>query len=88
MTSFIDLYIGSLESGASLCQYDQKKKSYQNQQWALTVEGFIHVQSHGSLVLTNQTSLGKISLADKLSVEHKEQRWNFVLPVFKKKSGN
>ncbi|KAI7848450.1 hypothetical protein BDC45DRAFT_418041, partial [Circinella umbellata] len=47
----LDVRGGSLESGAGICQYDQKRKSYQNQQWALTVEGFIHVQSHGSLVL-------------------------------------
>ncbi|KAI9261552.1 hypothetical protein BDA99DRAFT_560413 [Phascolomyces articulosus] len=86
----LDVRGGSIENGAGLCQYDQKKKSYQNQQWALTVEGFIHIQSNNGLVLSSQTKSGKTSiyLADKLSVEHKEQRWNFVLPVFKKKSGS
>ncbi|KAI9494791.1 hypothetical protein BDB00DRAFT_871066 [Zychaea mexicana] len=85
----LDVRGGSIESGASICQYDQKKKSSQNQQWALTVEGFIHIQSNGSLVLSTQVKSGKVYtyLADKLSVEHKEQRWNFVLPVFKKKQG-
>ena len=51
----------------------------------MTVEGYINVQSNASLVLAVKSN--KLYLSDKKSVDHKEQRWNFVLPVFKKKSG-
>lgn len=81
--------IDAIASGAAICHYDQKKKHNDNQMWALTSEGFIYVQSQASLVLSVKERDGKsyIHLADKSSTENKAQRWNFVLPVFKKKQG-
>lgn len=81
--------VDDITSGAAICHYDQKKKHNENQMWALTSEGFIYVQSHASLVISVKERDGKsyIHLGDKSSTENKAQRWNFVLPVFKKKQG-
>lgn len=56
--------------------------------WGLTKEGFIHVRCNRTLVLSVQKAdSSRIYLAERRSGDHKEQRWNFVLPVFKKKQG-
>ncbi|KAF7721215.1 hypothetical protein EC973_005100, partial [Apophysomyces ossiformis] len=84
----LDVKGGSITPGAEVCQYKKKKKDNGNQQWALTVEGFIHIKARKALVLAveeNASTKSKVFLSDKKSSEYKAQRWNFVLPVFKKK---
>ncbi|KAL0083561.1 hypothetical protein J3Q64DRAFT_1641628, partial [Phycomyces blakesleeanus] len=83
----LDVKGGSLVSGAEICQYKEKPEST-NQQWGLTADGCIHIKSFGNLVLSvnaNEKSKSNVFLATK-STDQKEQRWNFVLPVFKKKT--
>lgn len=80
------LFLGCIAHGAPICHYEQKKKDNKNQLWALTAEGFIYVQSEANLVLAVFEGKEHVSLQNKLSGDHKEQRWNFVLPVFKKKT--
>ncbi|KAI9019966.1 hypothetical protein CLU79DRAFT_704406, partial [Phycomyces nitens] len=77
---------GSLVNGAEICQYKENLES-KHQQWGLTADGCIHIKSFGNLVLSvnaNEKNKSNVFLATK-SGEQKEQRWNFVLPVFKKK---
>lgn len=82
-------FLGCIVSGSELCQYKQKKEGSENQQWGLSAEGYIHAKTHKDVVLalsgTKKTSLS-VYLADKKTPDHEEQRWNFVLPIFKQKS--
>ncbi|KAI8641464.1 hypothetical protein BD408DRAFT_368184, partial [Parasitella parasitica] len=83
----LDVRGGSIESGASICQYTRKEKENKNQQWALTPEGVIYLEASKKLVLTvkeNEAVRSKLYLSER-KPGHKEQCWNFVLPVFKKK---
>ncbi|KAI8362668.1 hypothetical protein EDC96DRAFT_444829, partial [Choanephora cucurbitarum] len=83
----LDVRGGSLKSGAGICQYTRKEKDNENQQWALTPEGSIFIQANKNLVLTvkeNETVRSKLYLSER-KPGHKEQCWNFVLPVFRKK---
>ncbi|KAI7893920.1 uncharacterized protein EV154DRAFT_125918 [Mucor mucedo] len=85
----LDVRGGCIVSGSELCQYKQKKEGAENQQWGLSVEGYIHSKNHKDVVLalsgTRKTSLS-VYLANKKTPDHEEQRWNFVLPVFKQKT--
>jgi hypothetical protein len=81
--------VGSITSGAGICQYKKKSHDKQNQQWALSPEGIIFPQSNKNLVLTvkeNETVRSSLYLSERRAAGHKEQSWNFVLPVFKKKT--
>ncbi|KAL9540180.1 hypothetical protein MBANPS3_009830, partial [Mucor bainieri] len=83
----LDVRGGSIENGASICQYTRKDKDNKNQQWALTPEGVIYLEVNRKFVLTVKESeavRSKLYLSER-KAEHKEQCWNFVLPVFKKK---
>ncbi|GAN11055.1 hypothetical protein MAM1_0460d10609, partial [Mucor ambiguus] len=83
----LDVRGGSIENGASICQYTRKEKDNKNQQWALTPEGIIYLEVNRKFVLTVKESeavRSKLYLSER-KVGHKEQCWNFVLPVFKKK---
>ncbi|KAI9277828.1 hypothetical protein BY458DRAFT_585168 [Sporodiniella umbellata] len=85
----LDVRGGSISPGTELCQYKQKKVGYENQQWGLSVEGFIHTKKNEAMVLALDQNLGSksvLALAQKKTPDHEEQRWNFVLPVFKHKS--
>ncbi|KAG0997133.1 hypothetical protein G6F28_003187 [Rhizopus arrhizus] len=85
----LDVRDGCISSGSEICQYKQKKEGYENQQWGLTVEGFIHSKTHKDLVLALDKEVSEkpsILLAKKKTPDHEEQRWNFVLPVFKQVS--
>lgn len=80
---------GCIVSGSELCQYKQKKEGFENQQWGLSVEGYIHAKTHKDVVLaisSSKSTDAKVYLANKKTPDHEEQRWNFVLPVFKQKS--
>jgi hypothetical protein len=82
--------LGSIASGASICQFTKKTENIENQQWGLTVEGSIHPESNKNLVLTvkeNETVRSALFLSEKKAQDHKGQCWNFVVPVFKKKQG-
>lgn len=83
--------LGSIVSGSTICQYTKKTENNQNQQWGLTVEGSIHPESNKNLVLTvkeNELVRSALFLSEKKTADHKGQCWNFVVPVFKKKTGN
>ncbi|KAG1448366.1 hypothetical protein G6F56_008961 [Rhizopus delemar] len=87
----LDVRGGCIVNGSELCQYKQKKVGYENQQWGLTVEGFIHAKTHEGMVLALDKNIGEkptLALAHKKTPDHEEQRWNFVLPVFKHKSAS
>ncbi|KAI8059433.1 uncharacterized protein B0P05DRAFT_574919 [Gilbertella persicaria] len=84
----LDVRGGALKSGAGICQYTRKEKDNENQQWALTPDGAIYLQVNKGLVLTvkeNEAVRSKLYLSERKS-GHKEQCWNFVLPVFRKKT--
>ncbi|KAI8393507.1 uncharacterized protein BYT42DRAFT_507095 [Radiomyces spectabilis] len=86
----LDVRGGCIIGGAQVCHYHEKKKDNENQQWALTPEGHIYVKSQPTLVLAipeDESNQSRIYLAHK-NMEHKQQQWNFVLPVFKKKIVN
>lgn len=88
-SAFFSTLIGSIAAGAKICQYKQKHHDNQNQQWALSPEGIIFPQSNKNLVLTvkeSETVRSTLYLSERRSTGHKEQCWNFVLPVFKKKT--
>ncbi|KAI7903616.1 uncharacterized protein BX663DRAFT_36301 [Cokeromyces recurvatus] len=83
----LDVRGGSLKPNAKICQYTQKKDDNENQLWALSADGVIFLEANKNLVLTveeNQTAHSKLYLSERKS-NLEEQRWNFVLPVFKKK---
>ncbi|KAI8644598.1 hypothetical protein BD408DRAFT_441591 [Parasitella parasitica] len=85
----LDVRGGCIEKGSELCQYKQKQEGFENQQWGLTVEGFIHAKTHKNMVLAisnRKDTDSNVFLTDKKTPDHEEQRWNFVLPVFKQKS--
>ncbi|EIE89124.1 hypothetical protein RO3G_13835 [Rhizopus delemar RA 99-880] len=85
----LDVRGGCITSGSQLCQYKQKTEGYENQQWGLSVEGYIHAKTHQTMVLALDKQVGdkpSVTLANKKTPDHEEQRWNFVLPVFKQKS--
>lgn len=76
-------------SGSELCQYTQKKENYDNQLWGLSAEGYIHSKNHKEIVLAidgSQTKKSTVFITHKKTPDHQEQRWNFVLPVFKQKA--
>lgn len=55
----------------------------------MSPEGIIFPQANKNLVLTvkeNETVRSSLYLSERRSAGHKEQCWNFVLPVFKKKT--
>ncbi|RCI07331.1 hypothetical protein CU098_005261 [Rhizopus stolonifer] len=86
----LDVRGGCITSGSEICQYKQKKDGFENQQWGLSVEGYIHNKNHKDVVLavssTNKKDHLPVLLANKKTPDHSEQRWNFVLPVFKQVS--
>jgi hypothetical protein len=85
----LDVRGGCIVDGSELCQYKQKTEGYENQQWGLSVEGFIHAKTHKDKVLAIDAQSGEkanLVLASRKTPDHEEQRWNFVLPVFKQKS--
>ncbi|CEP07259.1 hypothetical protein [Parasitella parasitica] len=85
----LDVRGGCIEKGAELCQYKQKQTGFENQQWGLSVEGFIHAKTHKTMVLSiasRKDTDSNVFLTNKKTPDHEEQRWNFVLPVFKQKS--
>ncbi|RCI06379.1 hypothetical protein CU098_001837, partial [Rhizopus stolonifer] len=85
----LDIRGGSIVSGSTICQYTKKTENNQNQQWGLTVEGSIHPESNKNLVLTvkeNELVRSALFLSEKKTADHKGQCWNFVVPVFKKKT--
>lgn len=87
-TPFV-LFAGCIVSGSEICQYKQKKEGFENQQWGLSVEGYIHAKTHKDVVLaisSSKSTNANVYLANKKTPDHEEQRWNFVLPVFKQKS--
>ncbi|CAO3593888.1 unnamed protein product [Absidia cylindrospora] len=87
----LDIKGGSIVNGALLCQYKEKKKDNDNQQWALNMDGSIYVKAKNSFVLTvqeNEKVRSRVFLSEQHSNGAKEQRWNFVLPVFKKKQSS
>lgn len=89
MSDIFCKYLGSIVSGAGICQYKKKHRDNQNQQWALSPEGIIFPQNNKGLVLTvkeNEVVRSALYLSERRSSGHKEQCWNFVLPVFKKKT--
>ncbi|KAI9267080.1 hypothetical protein EDC94DRAFT_692320 [Helicostylum pulchrum] len=85
----LDVRGGCIVNGSEICQYKQKQDGFENQQWGLSVEGYIHAKTEKKVVLaisgTMKNSLS-LYLANKKTPDHEEQRWNFVLPVFKQKS--
>lgn len=85
----LDVRGGCIVSGSELCQYKQKNEGFENQQWGLSPEGYIHAKTHKNIVLALSSSKREVlnvRLSDKKTPDHEEQRWNFVLPVFKQKS--
>ncbi|CAO3687991.1 unnamed protein product [Rhizopus microsporus] len=87
----LDVRGGCIVDGSELCQYKQKSEGYENQQWGLSVEGFIHAKTHKDKVLAIDAQSGETAnlvLASRKTPDHEEQRWNFVLPVFKQKSSS
>ncbi|KAI8376915.1 hypothetical protein BD560DRAFT_445435 [Blakeslea trispora] len=86
----LDVRGGCIVDGTELCQYKQKKEGFENQQWGLSPEGYIHSKIHKDVVLAissvNIKDRLTVRLADKKTPDHSEQRWNFVLPVFKQVS--
>jgi hypothetical protein len=87
--AFFCLFVGCIVNGSEICQYKQKKEGFENQQWSLSAEGYIHAKTHKDIVLSISSSKRdslNLRLADKKTPDHEEQRWNFVLPVFKQKS--
>lgn len=81
--------LGCIVSGSEICQYKQKNEGSQNQQWGLSIEGYIHAKTHTDVVLAisgNKKTQYSVHLFKKKTPDHEEQRWNFVLPVFKQKS--
>jgi hypothetical protein len=81
--------LGCIVNGSKLCQYKQKNEDNANQQWGLSIEGYIHAKTHKNIVLAISGSKKDeyaVYLSDKKTPDHEEQRWNFVLPVFKQKS--
>ncbi|CAO3651837.1 unnamed protein product [Cunninghamella echinulata] len=86
----LDVKGGDIFSGATLCQYKEKKKDNANQQWGLNMDHSIFTKANSKYVLTlqeNESVRSKVFLAEKSAKAVKEQTWNFVLPVFKKKKG-
>jgi hypothetical protein len=84
----LDVKGGAITNGALLCQYKEKKKDNDNQQWALNMDGSIYVKAKKNFVLTvqeNEKVKSRVYLSEQQPNGVKEQRWNFVLPVFKKK---
>lgn len=84
----LDVKGGTIVHGATLCQYKEKKKDNDNQQWALNMDGSIYVKAKKNFVLTvqeNEKVKSRVYLSEQQPNGVKEQRWNFVLPVFKKK---
>ncbi|KAI8351202.1 hypothetical protein EDC96DRAFT_292308 [Choanephora cucurbitarum] len=88
----LDVRGGCIEDGSELCQYKQKKEGFENQQWGLSPEGYIHSKNHKDVVIavssTNKKDHLPVRLADRKTPDHSEQRWNFVLPVFKQVSAS
>ncbi|KAI8099177.1 uncharacterized protein BX664DRAFT_354644 [Halteromyces radiatus] len=87
----LDVKGGSIVKGAALCQYKEKKKDNENQQWALNKDGSIYIKAKSNFVLTvqeNEKVRSRVFLSEQLPNGVKEQRWNFVLPVFKKKQSS
>jgi hypothetical protein len=83
------ILLGCIVSGSEICQYKQKNEGNENQQWGLSVEGYIHAKTHKDVVLAisgSKKSQYSVYLSNKKTPDHEEQRWNFVLPVFKQKS--
>ncbi|KAI7861529.1 hypothetical protein BDF14DRAFT_1868106, partial [Spinellus fusiger] len=83
----LDVKHGSLVSGSEVCQYTQKTSDNANQLWGYNTDGTIFIKAKSSLVLSvkaHEKNKSNVFLTAKSS-DHKEQRWQFVLPVFKKK---
>lgn len=83
-------FLGRIANGSEICQYKQKKDGFENQQWGLSVEGYIHAKTEKNIVLALSSTMKNslvLKLANKKTPDHEEQRWNFVLPVFKQKTG-
>ncbi|KAI8971219.1 hypothetical protein BDB01DRAFT_508938 [Pilobolus umbonatus] len=84
----LDVRGGEIKSGAGICQFTQKTTDAENQKWALTNDGAIYPTTNKNLILCvneNETIRSALYLTDKKASLSKAQRWNFVLPVFKKK---
>ncbi|CAO3651459.1 unnamed protein product [Cunninghamella blakesleeana] len=84
----LDIKGGDIFNGAALCHYKEKKKDNANQQFGLNMDGSIFVKANSKYVLTlreGEKESSKVFLSEQSPKGLKEQRWNFVIPQFKKK---